>query len=163
MTRARDIAELEIERDDRFVASEWRTHRVAVVVMTLVVLGGALGVFGFGPLASATRRGDGFTVTYERFARNGAPLQMTVEQARPGPLRVWIGDALLDAMQVERVVPAAATERRTMTGATFGFAGSGAAGGTAAFNLTGDHVGMVRGRIGRSPRDAVVIWILLYP
>lgn len=108
MTRARDIAELEIERDDRFVASERRTHRVAVVVMTLVVLGGALGVFGFGPLASATRRGDGFTVTYERFARNGAPLQMTVEQARPGPLRVWIGDALLDAMQVERIVPAAA-------------------------------------------------------
>lgn len=163
MTRARDTAELEIERNDRFVDNERRTHRVAVVVMALVVFGGAFGLFGFGPLASATRHGDGFTVTYERFARNGAPLQMTVEQVRPGPLRVWIGDAFLDAMQVERVVPAAATERRTMAGATFGFAGSGAAGGTVAFNLTGDHVGMVRARVGRSPTDAVAIWILLYP
>lgn len=163
MTRARDMAELELERDDRFVANERLTHRVAIVVMTLVVVGGALGVFGFGPLASATRRGDGFTVTYERFARNGAPLQVTVQQTRPGPRRVWIDDALLEAMQVERVVPAAATERRTTAGATFGFDGSGTARGTAAFDLTGNAVGMVRGRIGRSPTDAVSIWILLYP
>jgi hypothetical protein len=156
------MAELDIERDDRFVANERLTHRVAIVVMSLVVVGGALGVFGFGPLASAARRGDGFTVTYERFARNGAPLEVTVVQDRPGPRRVWIDDALLEALQLERVVPGAATEQRTTAGATFGFDGLGA-GGTATFELTGDEVGMVRGRIGRSPTDAVPIWILFYP
>ncbi|HSJ46340.1 MAG TPA: hypothetical protein VK923_16815 [Euzebyales bacterium] len=154
---------LETEHDDRFATYEWLTHRVAVVVMTLVVLGGALGVFGFGPLASATRRGEGFTVTYERFARNGAPLRLTIEQFRPGSPRVWIDDAVLEAMQLERVVPAAATERRTAAGVTFGFDGPDTADGTAAFTLTGDDVGMVRGRVGRSPTDAVPIWILLYP
>jgi hypothetical protein len=157
------MAELDIERDDRFVANERLMHRVAIVAMTLVVLGGALGVFGFGPLASAARRGDGFTVTYERFARNGAPLEVTVEQDRPGPQRVWVDDAVLEALQLERVVPAAATEQRTTAGATFSFDGSGAAGRTATFELTGDDVGVVRGRIGRSPTDAVPIWILLYP
>lgn len=91
------MAELEIERDDRVVAMERRVHRIAVVVMTLVVLSGALGVFGFGPLASATRQGAGFTVTYERFARNGAQLRLTVDQTRPGAMRVWIDDTLLEA------------------------------------------------------------------
>lgn len=157
------MTELEIERDDRFIAKERLTHRVAIVAMTLVVLGGALGVFGFGPLASTTRRGDGFTVTYERFARNGAPLQLTVEQSRLGPPRVWIDDAVLEAMQLERVVPAAATEQRTAAGVTFGFDGSGTADWTAAFSLTGNDVGVMRGRVGRSPTDAVPIWILLYP
>ena len=157
------MSELDIERDDRFVARERLTHRIAVVAMVLVVAGGVLGVFGFGPLASAARRGDGFTVTYERFARNGAPLQVTVEQHRPGPRRVWIDDTLLEGLQLEGVVPTPATERRTTAGAMFTFAGSGAAGGIATFDLTGDDVGLVRGRIGRSGADAVPIWILLYP
>jgi len=157
------MAELEIERDDRVVAMERRVHRIAVVVMTLVVLSGALGVFGFGPLASATRQGAGFTVTYERFARNGAPLRLTVDQTRPGAMRVWIDDTLLEATHLDQVVPAAATEQRTTAGATFGFDGSGAARRTAAFELTGDDVGVVRGHVGRSPADAVPITILFYP
>jgi hypothetical protein len=44
------MPDLEIERDDRFIAIEHVLHRVAVVVMVAVVLG----VFGFGPLSSST-------------------------------------------------------------------------------------------------------------
>ena len=157
------MTDLEIERDDRFVARERLTHRVAVVAMTLVVLGGALGVFGYGPIASTTRHGDGITVTYDRFARNGAPLQLMVEHSGEGPPRVWVDDTVLDAMQLERVVPAAATERRTAAGVTFDFDGANTADGTTTFALTGNDVGIVRGRIGRSPTEAVPIWILLYP
>lgn len=75
---------LEIERDDRFVARERVVHRVAVAVMLLAVVAGALGVFGAGPLTSATVHGDDFTVTFDRFARNGAPLQVTVRTTGPG-------------------------------------------------------------------------------
>jgi hypothetical protein len=153
------MADLEIERDDRFVANERRTHRVAVAMMALVVLCGALGVFGFGPLASVTRRGAGVAVTYERFGRNGAPLRLTVDRTRPGPLRVWVSDALLEATRLDTVVPTPAGEQRTAAGATFSFEGSD----TAAFELTGNDVGLVRGRVGRSPTDAVPITILLYP
>lgn len=153
------MAELEIERDDRFVANERRTHRVAVAVMALVVLGGALGVFGFGPLASTTRRGAGVTVTYDRFGRNGAPLRLTVDQTRPGPLRVWLSDALLEGTRLDGVVPAPASEQRTAAGATFSFEGSD----TAAFEFTGNEVGLVRGRVGRSPTDTMPVTIVLYP
>lgn len=153
------MAELEIERDDHFVANERRVHRIAVTAMALVVLGGALGIFGVGPLASTTRAGDGFTVTYERFARNGAPLRLTVDQARPGPLRVWIDHAVLDATQLDGVVPAATTEQRTTAGVRFTFEGSD----TASFALTGDAIGLVRGRVGLSPDAAVPATILLYP
>lgn len=153
------MTELDIERDDRFVANERRIHRVAVVAMTLLVLGGALGVFGVGPLASTTRQADGFTVTYDRFGRNGAPLRVTVDDAGPGPLRVWINEAVLTATQLDRVVPAPTSEQRTRAGATFSFDGSD----TASFALTGDAVGMVRGRIGRSADDAVPITTFLYP
>ena len=153
------MADLEIERDDRFVANERRVHRVAVVVMTVLVLAGAAGVFGVGPLATVTRQGPGFTVTYDRFARNGAPMQFAIDQTGDGPLRVWMDQAVLDATELDQVVPAATNEQRTTAGATFTFPGSD----TAVFSLTGDDVGVVRGRVGRSPDDAVPVTIILYP
>lgn len=153
------MADLDLERDDRFTANERRVHRAAVALMTLLVLAGALGVFGVGPLATVTRRGPGFTVTYDRFTRNGAPMEVAVDHTGGGTLQVWLDRTVLDATQVDRVVPTATDEQLTGDGATFTFQGSD----TAVFSLTGDAVGVVRGRIGRSPGDAVPVTIVMYP
>ena len=153
------MRELDVERDDRFTAIERTVNHVALAVMALVVLAGALGVFGFGPLSSTTRTGNGFAVTYDRFARNGAPLtfEFTIDDADNA--RVWLDTALLDAVQIEQVVPAATQQQRTADGATFRFARAA----SATFDLTGDRVGLVRGRAGTSPDNAVPITLVMYP
>lgn len=157
------MPDLQLEGDDRFEARERVLHRIAVTVMTLGVLAGAAGLLGSGPLATTTRAGDGFRVTYERFARNGAPLQLQVESSDGGGDQVWIDDTLLEAARVERVIPAAAAERRRSAGVQFSFEPVAGAGAAVTFNLTGDTIGLVRGRAGRSPTDAVPVSILLYP
>lgn len=154
------MPDLEIERDDRFIAIERMLHRVAVGVMVLVVLAGGLGVFGFGPLSSTTRTHAAFEVTYDRFARNGAPFALEVTATGS---EVWLNEALLDATQVERIVPAPAEELRTTDGATFVFGDSDDGRTVTTFHMTGDAVGLVRGRAGASPDDATSVSVFFYP
>lgn len=157
------MPKLEIERDDRFVARERRIHRGAVVAMALAVLAGAVGLFGYGPLSSATREGAGYRVTYDQFSRNGAPLELTIETTKAGELPVWIDDTLLDATQLERVLPVAAKEHRTHGGVTFLFEDSLGGSQKVSFYFTGNALGLVRGRVGRSRRDSVPLRIFFYP
>ena len=154
------MPDLEIERDDRFIAAERTVHHVAVGVMAVVVLAGALGVFGFGPLSSVTSTGDGFEVTYDRFARNGAPFALLITTTAT---EMWIDDTLLEATQLERIVPAPAEEIRAEDGTTFVFDRSTGARTRATFHMTGDAVGIVRGRTGVSPGDTAAVSVLFYP
>ncbi|HSK96782.1 MAG TPA: hypothetical protein VK891_09215 [Euzebyales bacterium] len=154
------MPDLQIERDDRYLAAERALHRAIVVLMALVVVAGALGVFGFGPLSSASRAGDGFEVSYDRFGRNGAPLTLDVTTTGSD---VFVGDALLESVQIERVTPAPAAERRAAGGMAFTFAPADGGPTRVSFDLTGDAVGVVSGQIGRSPGDAMAIRIIFYP
>jgi hypothetical protein len=154
------MPDLEIERDDRFIAIEHVLHHVAVVVMVAAVLAGALGVFGFGPLSSSTAARDGFEVTYDRFARNGAPL--TLEITTTGT-QVWINEALIDAVQVDRVLPAPAQEQRSADGTTFTFDAPAGEPIRMTFALTGDTVGLVRGQVGVSAGDTIAVPVVFYP
>lgn len=157
------MRDLQIERDDRFVARERVLHRIAVVAMALAVAAGVAGLLGSGPLATTSRDGNGYRVTYDRFARNGAPLQLRVETTDAAGGHVWIEDSLLRATRLERVLPTATAERRSAAGVRFAFEPVAGARAIATFNLTGDGVGLVHGRVGLSPDDAVPVSILLYP
>jgi len=154
------MPDLEIERDDRFIAIEHVLHRIAVVVMVTVVLAGALGVFGFGPLSSTTAAREGIEVTYDRFARNGAPLALEITTTGT---QVWINEALVDAVQVDRVVPAPAREQRSADGTTFVFDAPAGERIRVTFALTGDTVGLVRGQVGASAGDTAPVPVIFYP
>ena len=157
------MPELDLERDDRFLRRERRFHRVVVAGMAVVLLVGLLGVFGIGPLAATTKRGPGFDLTYDRFARNGAPLTLEVQADLSGEGSIWLDSALIRSVQVNRVVPAPLKERRTQDGATFTFHAVEGRQETVTFQMTGDTWGLVRGRAGLSPKASVPVTILFYP
>ena len=157
------MSDLHIERDADFLDAERIVHRIGVVLMTLAVAAGALGFFGYGPLSTATRIATGYTVTYDRFARNGAEFSVLLQQTGAEPLQVWIDTALLDATQPDRVVPEASEERPDDRGVTFVFDDEGGTDRQANFHFTGDTIGLIRGQVGRSPDDTVPVSAFFYP
>lgn len=82
---------------------------------------------------------------------------------QPTATEVWIDDTLLEATQLERIVPAPAEEIRAEDGTTFIFDRSTGARTRATFHMTGDAVGIVRGRTGVSPGDTAAVSVLFYP
>ncbi|HSK91596.1 MAG TPA: hypothetical protein VK875_09800 [Euzebyales bacterium] len=153
---------IELDDSPRFAARERQVRRVAGVLMATFVVLAALGLFGFGPLSSTATGGPGYEVTYDRFGRNGAPFGIDLRSTGGGPLRVWIEAPLLEALELDQVTPAAASERLVGGGVLFTFA-DGQDPGSVRFAFTADTVGPARGRVGRSPDDAVGVSVFFYP
>jgi hypothetical protein len=155
--------DLELEMSDAFAARERLIHRIALAAMMLIIVAGLLGAFGFGPLSVATRTGSDYRLTYDRLARNGAPFAIEVQTTTGRRSQVWIDRWLLDATRLERVVPEPSEERPHAGGVTFVFAEPAGAPPHVTFHFVGDAVGAVRGRVGRSPTDAVGLSVFFYP
>ena len=114
--------DLELEIDDAFQRREGRVQRVGWIVLAVTVVGALLGVTGGGPLAKRRLDAAGLDVQWERIARAearteirlGAPArlfrdgaftvriarpafdQFKVEEIRPEPEHVSVGDAFVE-------------------------------------------------------------------
>jgi len=108
------IGDLELDQDLAFERRQWTVQRVGWWLMLLAVVLGLLGLFGTGPLSSATARGDGVTVDYERFVRRHGEGELTIaiapNQAQNGQVEVWLADAWLDAVTIEGISPEPASQ-----------------------------------------------------
>jgi hypothetical protein len=96
---------------DEDVRFEHRWHRVQRAGRALLVIGivaAALGIFGTGPLASATADAPGgtFSVDYDRFLRTeqSSNLQISTQTSR-GPATVAIAQSYLNATGLAGVSP----------------------------------------------------------
>lgn len=92
-----------------FQHREWRWQRVGRVALGLLVFGACLGlVGGAGPLnRTAAGAADGsLLVEYDRFVRVGAVTTVRLAVASAGVDACLLGPALLDRMDIERIVPA---------------------------------------------------------
>jgi hypothetical protein len=102
---------LEIDEDLPFQRREWVAERVGWAAMALLVLAALLGLFGTGPLASATAGNPAgpLWIEYERFNRLLAPATLRVHlgagAARGGEARVWLDRRYLESVQLQRVTP----------------------------------------------------------
>lgn len=80
--------------------------------MLTIVLGALLGLFGNGPLGLATAADEAgiLEVEYNRFARYGADLTLTVqvreEAATQGGFEVWVATDYLEGVSIDDVRPA---------------------------------------------------------
>jgi hypothetical protein len=86
MAEVQRAGDLELNQDLRFQRRMWAVQRIGWAVMALVVLAGLLGLFGPGPLSSATagkEEGPLLVEGYERFVRFRIP---TTLQVRLDPL-----------------------------------------------------------------------------
>ena len=117
MPEPKKIGNIEISQDLDFQNRSWRVQRTAWMVMLGVVVAGLLGLFGGGPLSSATL-GDaesGAVVRYERFLRAGGEHVLEMEIAPSGVdgdsiATLWMNGDWLAANQLIGITPAPQSE-----------------------------------------------------
>jgi hypothetical protein len=86
----------------------WRWQRIGKWALVPVVVAGAAGLMGPGPLCNGTvGLGDGAWLRYQRTARANATQELVLRlPERQGPVKVWLGKDLLDGVQVAQIQPA---------------------------------------------------------
>src|SRR4051794_11666847 len=120
--------ELEAGSDMVFERRWWRFERVTWAVILFLVLAGAAGVFGRGPLTrTETVAPDGsLAVEHDRVARYRPPtvldLRLPPPPARPaGPVRIHLGATLLQQLRINNVAPRPLTWSPDSAGGTLAF------------------------------------------
>lgn len=102
----------------------WRLQQIGWALIAILVLAGAAGVFGRGPLSWTTRSAGAAAVEYERFIRRDAPFTLRFSVPIPaGSTRAELNLArrYLDRVRILSIFP---TPVRTTSGAettTFAF------------------------------------------
>jgi len=100
---------LEIAEDMDFQRKEWNAERWGWIFMLIVTIAALLGLFGQGPLSSASAENGSLRVRYGRFERLFAPAQFTINLnqavAQNGEIRLQMDQRLLQAYTVENVFP----------------------------------------------------------
>ena len=111
------VCGLEVSEDPQFQEKSWKVQRVGWVAMLAVIAAALLGVFGSGPVSSATARAEGsaMTASYERFIRAGGEHEVELTLDRDGATadslaRVWVSSDWLDGNRVVGVSPAPSSE-----------------------------------------------------
>jgi hypothetical protein len=96
------------EEDVRFEQRWHRVQRVGRALLVLALVAAVVGVFGTGPLASATAEGPGgrFSVDYDRFVRTTQSTALRISsRGAPGPATVAIAQSFLEATSLSDVSP----------------------------------------------------------
>ncbi len=148
-----------IREDMRFQRRYWLFERIGWAILVLIAAAAAAGTFAGGPLAAAAGTGQGFSASYERFARRGVETRLSV--TLPAGRTLWMQG--IDGFDVVRVDPEPATVRSERQGLAYDFApGTGA--GVVTFRLKPRAWGMQRVRVAADP-DArpTPLDILVYP
>jgi hypothetical protein len=96
------------EEDLRFERRWHRIQRIGRALLVIAIVAAVVGVFGTGPLASATAEGPGgrFSVDYDRFVRSTQSTSLQISaQGAVGPGTVAIAQAFLQATSLSDVSP----------------------------------------------------------
>jgi hypothetical protein len=86
----------------------WRLQHLGWALVAALVLAGAAGVFGSGPLSATTRSVDGLSLEFDRFIRRGAPFTLTaVLTVPPGAseARLSLSRRYFDKIRIEAMLP----------------------------------------------------------
>lgn len=124
------VGGLEIDEDMVVQERGWRVERIAWVAMLALNILALLGLFGTGPLSSASA-GDvdtGIGATYERFVRHGGDETLIVQvgpgEVREGKIELWLSSTFLDHIDIQQVVPQPDAVRSDGMGQTYVFLAS---------------------------------------
>lgn len=169
MVVPRRHGDLDIEKSVVVERRERWAERIAQGLFVVIIIAGLAGVFGTGPLSSATAQSaDGsITLEYERFGRWDSPLPMIIT-VRQDPVqerqRLWIDQAYLDHMQIEKVFPAPQTIQRNEGRHVFEFSTSGAGEALVIeLHLRPERMGRHVVRLGREGGEPVSFRQFIFP
>jgi len=156
---------LQLTEDEAFQRRDWMAQRVAWVVFFLVLLAALLGLFGSGPLSTGSRRSAGAQIDYERFARNGRPMTLTITlDSTPGDsVIIDMSDDYLAAAPLERTEPEARAQAAGEGARRFEFPLAGEDGGKVVFHFDPRSVGLAKGWIAVNGGEPVSFSTFFYP
>jgi hypothetical protein len=163
-------AGLEIDQDLTFQQGLWAFQRFGWGVIACLVIAAALGLFGSGPLASRTLASpkETFSLEYERFLRQRSESRLRLHvppQARSrDEARVWYERSLLERVAVSRIMPPPLRTETDAQGVTYIFRVVNQAEPVLiTFFLEPQTFGVLSGRIGIAPDDALDVRQFVYP
>jgi hypothetical protein len=170
MATMKQVGSLEVYEDLPFQERSWKIQRFGWILMGLAVMGAFLGLFGPGPLSSASqgRQGGPLRLEYNRFERFQSPatlhihLEPGVEKERA--VRVWISLDYLKGMQMRRITPEpdkveGGPDRLTYL---FRVEKSGPP-KEITFHLETEQFGLLSGRVGLNTEEELTFRQWIYP
>lgn len=169
MATQQQVGSLQVDQDLTYQERTWTVERIGWAIMLLLVLAGASGLFGGGPLSQATagEQGGALWVEYPRFARLKAPTELRLhvgsESVAGDTARVWLDQRYLDSARVEQVSP---EPDQVVVGADrleYVFAAASEQPATLTFFLEPEHVGRHAGRIGIVDGPTVEFSQIIWP
>jgi len=101
------VGDLEIDQDLGFQKGEWLVERISWCVGLAVLILALLGLFGTGPISSATAGStDGpMFVEYQRFVRHDGEMSLSItvapDQVHDGKVQIWLSKRYLDKVEIE--------------------------------------------------------------
>ncbi len=111
MASLQGVGDLEVGQNLDYQRRAWRANQIGWVVMALALLAALLGIFGSGPLSSASagEQGGPLWIEYDRFARYTAPTTLRVHLG-PGAMsggqaRLLVDRRYLQSLQLQDISP----------------------------------------------------------
>jgi hypothetical protein len=154
----------EIKEDAVFQVWEWRVQRVGWVLLALIALAAALGLFGHGVLSSASLGNGGLHLRYERFERVQRPttIRLRISPTMGQTASIFIARSYLDAIRIERIMPQPEKTEASARGLIYHFPVKGGP-ITITFHLEIEQFGVVSGEIGLIDGPTISFNQFVYP
>ena len=168
MPRNQRVGSLEIAQDLDFQRREWIVQRIAWGIVVIILIAGLAGLLGAGPLSHAQASSGPLALDYERFVRKRAPTQfdLTVapEAASDGEVALWLDQALLEKLDVERITPEPTAMEATPDRVVYRFVLADPEQPAAVtFHLEPAEPGAVRGNLGLVDGQELAVAQFIYP
>ena len=166
---AQRTGDLEIKQDLRYQRRMWALQRIGWAVMALIVLVGLVGVFGAGPLSSATAGKEEaplFVEEYERFARFMLPttLRVRLDPMGQGEAPLWLDRGYLESVRPQTVTPEPDSVEAGPDGFTYVFKVNDPNRPiVVTFDLQPETIGRLEGRVGLEGGERVEFEQFVYP
>jgi hypothetical protein len=165
-----NVSSLEAEENLRVQRISWKLERVGWVLCAIALALAAIGLFGGGPLSSATAKSaDGaITLRYDRFARNGAPERLEVELQpsafRDGEAKLWISRDFFAGVRIQQIVPQPESVELLPDRILYHFHSPGRSGSIqVVFDYTPGSIGQMKVTMGTEGGVESHFWQLVYP
>ena len=168
MTTRETVGDIEIDRDLDFQHRQWTVQRAGWLVMLVILLAALIGLFGAGPLSSATVEAGSLQLQYSRFERRHAPtgLELTVASTavNQDQVEIWISIDFLQGTEITSIVPEPEEVSETDDRVVYRFSiDDRTRTPTIRFSLEYDEPGVTTGRIGMNDGPELTFWQFVYP
>jgi hypothetical protein len=158
---------IELNEDMRFQRRMWAVERIGWILMGLVIVAAAAGLFGVGPLSWATVRQlpDLAEIDYGRSQRLTAPATIRIKTSRPRSdgVLIEVDNAFLGAYKISSISPQPAQSTAVAHGVRFRFDVAEGTPATIVFHVSPQRMGLFRPKLTIAGAQPVELPVFIFP